>query len=325
MVSFADSKLKKALDKSLPMTTKENPTPTAKKNMQFEGSTLQKDTQEFGFGSIPKEQQGMTLAERKAEGERLMKESEERKAIKLNEPTGSFKEQVQRSIEEPAFKEVPFGIMGPVAIPNVKSLKTTGILAGTLVALTAGGTAAAGTIGRFVTNAASLTATKSWVQSLATGLKNPAVLASTVVAAIGSYPFAGFIKEEALQTLSMGVKTAVQNNDLEGAELALREQDELLDPGLWDGIINKIPFANVINNLKDFYDAASVKQSIDQDIVDRMKRERDERIAAESRGETVPKETGINSDSFWEKVRQDELDMEKAAIDYYNQERKLLL
>jgi len=88
--------------------------------------------------------------------------------------------------------------------------------------------------------------------------------AAGAIAIIGTYPFAGFIKEEALQTLGMGVFQASQNDNLEGMEMAIKEQEDVLNPTAWEKIINAVPFANVVKQLRDFYKAAQTKLEIDK-------------------------------------------------------------
>jgi hypothetical protein len=90
--------------------------------------------------------------------------------------------------------------------------------------------------------------------------------AALVLSAIGSYPFAGFIKEEALQTLSMGFQTASENNDIEGMAVALEEQRELLKAR---GIVDFIPYANVVKELNSFFNAAVKKNKIDEKIFEK--------------------------------------------------------
>ena len=104
------------------------------------------------------------------------------------------------------------------------------------------------------TNGKSIATTAKWLLNL--GGINKAVAIPVIIGAIGSYPFAGFIKEESLQTLGFGVLTARNAGDLEGEQLALDQQREVLDPGLWSSIFAKIPYANVLSTLKDFYKAA---------------------------------------------------------------------
>ena len=103
-------------------------------------------------------------------------------------------------------------------------------------------------------------------QALSGSLLSKIGLSAGLIGVIGTYPFAGFIKEEALQTLSFGFKTANDNDDLEGMQSALDAQREILDPAGWGALFNKIPYANVLNQLKTFYDAARKKLEIDQRV-----------------------------------------------------------
>ena len=120
---------------------------------------------------------------------------------------------------------------------------------------------------RIATNTVNAKKTASMISKLGKGVKRPDV----IMMMIGSYPFAGFIKEESLQTLSFGVHSAIQNNDLEGAERAIAEQKEIMDPEIWSGLMNYIPFVNVLANLKDFFDAAWIKIDIDEKVVNDMR------------------------------------------------------
>ena len=103
--------------------------------------------------------------------------------------------------------------------------------------------------------------TKNWFQKIGG--------TSTLLGVIGSYPFAGFIKEEALQTLGFATTTARDNGDVEGEIQSIQDAEELLNPTAWDQIINAVPFANVIKQLKNFYDAARTKLEIDKKSLER--------------------------------------------------------
>ncbi len=117
----------------------------------------------------------------------------------------------------------------------------------------------------FRTNPKTTGLTKSFVSKL--GLSIPA--ASVLVGAIGSYPFAGFIKEEALQTLSFAVKSAKDAGDLEGEQEAIDAVNDVLDPSAWDKLIGAIPYANIVKQLSDFFKAAAKKNELDQRSLDR--------------------------------------------------------
>jgi len=103
---------------------------------------------------------------------------------------------------------------------------------------------------------------------LAKTVTNPAA----ILAIIGTYPFAGFIKEEALQTLGFGVHTALGHKDAEGAQIALDEQERIVeDVGR---LIHKIPFLNIVAQLRTFYNAAKIKLEIDRRAVEQLQAER---------------------------------------------------
>jgi len=86
--------------------------------------------------------------------------------------------------------------------------------------------------------------------------------AGLALTAIGTYPFAGFIKEEALQTSGFAFNTAKATDDVEGMQSAIDAQTELLNAA--PSIMAKIPFANVQKALKSYFDAAAV--NLDNDI-----------------------------------------------------------
>ena len=123
----------------------------------------------------------------------------------------------------------------------------------------------AGVVGRFARNPKSLGLSKSLMGSV--GLTIPA--ASILIGAIGSYPFAGFIKEEALQTLSFATKVAIDSGDLERAQVSIDQVNEVLNPEAWEKLIGSVPYANVLKQLQDFYLAAATKNAADQRSLDK--------------------------------------------------------
>jgi hypothetical protein len=157
-------------------------------------------------------------------------------------------------------------------------------------------------------NAATAAKTSSWLSKLASQLKNPAFVAGALIGTIGTYPFAGFIKEEALQTLGFASANAIKNKDVEGAQAAIDAQKEVLNPDLWKKIIDGVPYANVVDQLKDYYKAATIKVAVDEKMLDDLTKQQS--------GET-PEET-------WNRHKEEQTAAEKERVDYYNQERKKL-
>lgn len=166
----------------------------------------------------------------------------------------------------------------------------------------------------FQVNTKTATQTRTMISKIIGGIKkvisNPIIIAGGLMGAIGSYPFAGFIKEESLQTLGLGVGAAIRNKDLTGAEEALQLQRDILNPDMWDEIMAKVPYVNVLANLKDFYDSAETKLAIDEKIVENMK---------------IQTETGETDSDMWARIRAEQDQQDRLLIDYYNEERKKLL
>jgi hypothetical protein len=133
--------------------------------------------------------------------------------------------------------------------------------------------AAKTTAKRFATNAATEKATGSWLSKLYAAATNPTAVVGTLMTAVGSYPFAGFIKEEALQTIGFASETAIKSGDVEGAEAAVALQEEILNPDAQSQLMQKIPVVNIMHNLGDFFEAAGLKVSVDKARIEDMKLE----------------------------------------------------
>ena len=169
---------------------------------------------------------------------------------------------------------------------------------------------AKGIAGRIAVNAATQKATASWLSKLVKYATNPAVIVSGIMAAIGSYPFAGFIKEEALQATGFATRTAIENGDLVKAEEAIGLQREMLAPDVWRGIIDKVPYANVVASLKDYYKTANLQASVYEQIIEDKK---------------IQLVTGETDNDRWVRVNDREANEYKANVDYFNEQRRLAL
>ncbi|NHZ84433.1 MAG: hypothetical protein GWP19_00955 [Planctomycetia bacterium] len=108
---------------------------------------------------------------------------------------------------------------------------------------------------RFMSNGKSQLLTSSLLQKI--GLS--ATAAGTALTIFGTYPFAGFIKEEALQTSSLAFKTAFWNKDQEGMANAINQQEELLDSSITKKIISIIPFLNIQKEIFSYFKSARVQ------------------------------------------------------------------
>ena len=98
-------------------------------------------------------------------------------------------------------------------------------------------------------------------------------IVATIVAIVGSYAFAGFIREETLQTIDFAIRSAEQNNDVEALEKAIALKEEVLDRTLWEKILGAIPVVTVMEALSEYKDAAVLKLETDKGTLERMRGE----------------------------------------------------
>jgi len=170
------------------------------------------------------------------------------------------------------------------------------------------------TAGNIPTNTATTAKTISWLGKVGQQLQKPPVIAGMIatgiVGAIGSYPFAGFIKEEALQTLGFTSSTARANKDLAGYQASLEMRREILNPDVWSQIKQSVPFVNVLNNIDDFYKSAKLNLAVDEKLFNDM---------------SIQQQTGETDSQMWQRINNEKAINEKIQIDYYNQERMKLL
>lgn len=82
--------------------------------------------------------------------------------------------------------------------------------------------------------------------------------AALVATAVGTYPFANFELAEATDKIGIAIFKAADAGDLEEVERLTEYLNEMTNPSVWDSIVNKIPFANVLNNVKKNIAAAQV-------------------------------------------------------------------
>jgi len=223
------------------------------------------------------------------------------------------------------FSGITLGALGAkVAIPFLAStaVGSATTVGKTAPAVTFGTKEFFKTAGRFSSNIKSVGLTTSFLRKIGGA---PALLA-----VIGSYPFAGFIKEEALQTLSFAVKSARDAGNLEEEQEAIDRIDVMLNPSTWSKILASIPFANVVAKLKDFYEAAAKKNEIDQASLDkrlaistgevesdfaRERRESDE--AARERDVAAQEEDTAFFDEQREIQRQEKLEEQELDSQYF--------
>lgn len=166
------------------------------------------------------------------------------------------------------------------------------------------------TAATFAANSKTVAQTSSWLTKAGSTAGVSTAATAALIPIIGSYPFAGFIQEEALQTLSFGVKTALGNGDIEGAQAAIALQHEILNPDLWDQILAGIPFANVVTELRAFTEAARAKLVIDENLMNNMR---------------LKNENGETDTQMYARIAQEKIDAAALASEVFRDERAEML
>ena len=132
---------------------------------------------------------------------------------------------------------------------------------------------------------------------------------------LGTYPFAGFIKEEALQTAGFPIKAALDGGDVNGAQLALDQSNEILTMDT-----TKIPYLNVQQNLQAYFSAQATANAQWQRLIDEAVLEKEtggtgqfESPFEESARESEERSAKIARDIEARDIRQAKLDEEETA------------
>jgi hypothetical protein len=157
-------------------------------------------------------------------------------------------------------------VAGGVVAGGVRAYSTR-LLASTAI----GEATVAGSTIAVATNAKTIAQTTTWLGGIAASVGSPAFVAGAILPIVGSYPFTGFIREEALQTLGFATKMAIDSGDPALADAAIAEQEALLNPDLWAKIIAGVPFANVVAELNKFQQAARIKLAVDKKLINDMR------------------------------------------------------
>lgn len=128
----------------------------------------------------------------------------------------------------------------------------------------------------------------------------------------GGRNFGEFIgMEEGYQTVAIATRDAFIEGNMGAVDEGLAAMEEVLyNDTFWDGAGGLKPIANVEKGLEVFRDKAKTAHKIYQ------------QLAADKREQI---ETGETDREYWANRRQEQIDDKKAAVDYYNEERKKLL
>ena len=175
-----------------------------------------------------------------------------------------------------------------------------------------GATAAKADILAITGTAAGQIATNTVTQKLTSNLL---VKAGFTVAAVfmiekiaSTYPFAKFEISEALQALGIARWQATEAGRGDLVEGLDQLQEEILNPEGWENVISKTPYINIIRAAQKNIDAAVASTAVFNKLIKDKEENPEEDFEARLT-----------------RIREEELEMDKANVDYYNDERKKML
>lgn len=174
------------------------------------------------------------------------------------------------------------GLMGALGVGSSGAPLSGTALTGIRSVEVVGSTSKVVGLAGIATNAKTVALTGGFLSKMGYPLAAVGVLGSM----IGTYPFAGFIKEEALQTLGFATRTAGENGDIVGMENAVAAQEVILEPNAWSNLLAKIPVANVLNELSSFYKAARIKLDNDKITLTKLRGTEQDGREREETGDT---------------------------------------
>ncbi len=161
---------------------------------------------------------------------------------------------------------------------------------------------------------------KSYIMRVVKSMKNPVtaakigvgIMISLVGASIGGKVFGKFEgMGEASQAANIAARDAIMAGNFEAYDEIAEMRDELLrDNTFWESLQEWFPFKNVLDGLEDYRQSAIAASAVY------------DKIAEDERNKI---ETGETEDDRWKKIREEEAEADKDAVDYYNEQRKLMV
>ena len=133
-----------------------------------------------------------------------------------------------------------------------------------------------------------------------------------ILKSIESISFGKFQITEALQTLSIARWQAVDSGNDDMVAGLDQLQREILNPEGWDKLLRNIPFATNIEAAARNVEAANANMDVFDTIINNKRAAREQGIEE-------------NSTEYWNLIREQQAQMERDLIDYYNDERKKLV
>jgi hypothetical protein len=129
-----------------------------------------------------------------------------------------------------------------------------------------------GAAGLVPVNAQTISQSRSYIERMMYNMGKPSATAKyvsgAIIAAIGSYPFAGWLKEESLTQIGGSSTGAIIAGNYDAAKIAMQQEEEILNPDLWRSILAGVPYANTLTALKEFYETSRISHDVKNKVLD---------------------------------------------------------
>ena len=170
--------------------------------------------------------------------------------------------------------------------------------------------AVSGGTGTIILNAKNTALSSGIITKILKQFGKPALIAASIGAIIGTYPWAEWAAGEAREIMGFTMTRAINSGDPEIMREAQAEQDEIFDRNVWEEIARWIPGVNIAAAFTDKMKAMLAQKAVNDKIIN---------------DEIQKIESGETDDDKWRRIKEEEAIQDKAAVGYYNEQRKLML
>ena len=159
-------------------------------------------------------------------------------------------------------------------------------------------------------NTKTATQTAGMIGKVMAQMKKPMFVLGATGAMIGTYPWAEWALGEAKEGMIFNMKKALATGDPEVIAEFQKTSEEIFDINMWENLARLIPGANIAFGFSQKAKALQAQWKVNDKLI---------------QDEVTKVQTGETEDERWDRVREEQAAQEKAAVDYYNEQRKLQL
>ena len=162
----------------------------------------------------------------------------------------------------------------------------------------------------YQTNAKTVKETNSLLLKVVKQYRNPIVIVGTIGAMLSTYPWSEWALGEAKEGMIFNVNKAINTGDVNLLNEFLETSDEIFDMTIWETMRRLIPGANLQFTFGEKAQALMAQKKVNDKIV---------------QDEIIKIQTGETEDDRWKRIREEEAEADKEAVDYYNEQRKIMV